>query len=64
MRGRVLVFGVLILAGSPYMGWDYGDSETAVLGVALHSFEWMFVRAAPAVLIASLVGVLLMRKKE
>lgn len=46
------------------MGWDYGDSETAVLGVALHSFEWMFVRAAPAVLIASLVGVLLMRKKE
>ena len=29
----------LIIWSSPYLGWDYSDPETAVIGVAFHSFE-------------------------
>ena len=35
---------------------------TAVMGVAIHAFEWAFVRLAPFALIAALVGVFLTRK--
>ena len=48
---------------SPYLGWDYSAPETAVMGVALHAFEWGFVRLAPFALAASLVDVFLTRKK-
>lgn len=57
------IFAALIAFSSPYQSWDYSDAETAVLGVAFHSFEWMFVRSAPIILIAAIVGVLLTRKK-
>lgn len=53
----------LILLNSPYSGWDYSVPETAVVGVALHAFEWLFVRLAPAVLIGAIVGIFLTRKK-
>ena len=59
----VAVSVVLLKASSPYLGWDYGDPEIAVAGAAFHGFEWLFVRAAPVVLIAALVGVFLTRKK-
>ena len=36
---------------------------TAVVGVAFHAFEWLFVRLAPIVLMAAMVGVCLTRKK-
>ena len=42
-----LLFAALLLVGSPYLAWDYSDPETAVLGVAFHSLEWLFVRVAP-----------------
>ena len=38
----VTISVVLIVLNSPYLGWDYNDPETAVLGVAFHSFEWLF----------------------
>ena len=59
----VAVSVVLILANSPYLGWDYSHTESAVLGVAFHAFEWAFVRAAPFILIVAIVGVCLTRKK-
>ena len=31
----IMVFAALIIWSSPYLGWDYSDPETAVLGVAL-----------------------------
>ena len=37
----VAISVVLIVLNSPYLGWDYNDPETAVLGVAFHSFEWL-----------------------
>ena len=35
----LMIFAALIIWSSPYLGWDYSDPETAVLGVAFHSFE-------------------------
>lgn len=58
------VFAILVASESPYLGWDYSDPETAVLGVAFHSFEWLFVRAAPVILIGAGVGIFLTRKKK
>ena len=54
---------VLIVLNSPYLGWDYNDPETAVLGVVFHSFEWLFVRLAPIIIIGAMVGIFLTRKK-
>ena len=56
-------FAALISLGSPYLGWDYGDSETAVFGAAFHAFEWLFVRAAPLMLTAFAVGAVLIRRR-
>ena len=59
----VAVFAALIVLNSPYLGWDYSHPETAVTGVMLHAFEWLFVRIAPLALIGAIVGVCLTRKK-
>lgn len=59
----VVIFAILYAIKSPYLGWDYGDPETAVLGVAFHSFEWLFVRTAPIIFIGAVIGVFLTRKK-
>ncbi|MDO4315790.1 MAG: helix-turn-helix transcriptional regulator [Oscillospiraceae bacterium] len=58
------IFAILLALESPYLGWDYGEPETAVLGVAVHAFEWLFVRAAPVILIGAVTGIFLTRKKE
>ena len=49
----VIVFAVLIVLNSPYLGWNYSDPE----------FEWLFVRLAPIILIGAIVGIFLTRKK-
>ena len=59
----VAVAAVLYAFPSPYLSWDYSDPETAVLGVAFHACEWLFVRLAPIVLIGATAGYLLTRKK-
>ena len=58
------IFAILWILESPYLSWDYSDPETAVLGVAVHSLEWLFVRAAPVILIGAIIGIFLTRKKE
>lgn len=58
------IFAILLALESPYLGWDYSDPESAVLGVAFHSFEWLFVRVAPVILIGAIIGIFLTRKKE
>ena len=57
-------FASLVALGSPYLGWDYGDSETAVFGAAFHAFEWLFVRAAPLLFAAFAVGAALTRRRS
>ncbi len=59
----ILIFSYLFLLNSPYLNWDYNRPENAVLGVAFHSFEWIFIRVAPVILIVSIVGIVLTRKK-
>ena len=60
----VIVFAILLELESPYLGWDYSVPETAVLGVAFHSFEWLFVRVAPIIFIGAVIGIFLTGKKE
>ena len=60
----VMIYAVLIAIGSPYLGWDYSSPETAVIGVAFHSLEWLFVRAAPLLLIGIILVLFLTRKKD
>ena len=57
------IFAVLFVLESPYLGWDYSHPETAVLGVAFHSFEWLFVRVAPLFLVGTILGIFLLQKK-
>ena len=59
----VAIFVILLALESPYLGWDYQDPETAVLGTAFHAFEWLFVRVAPVALIGATIGIFLTRKK-
>lgn len=59
----VTIFAALIAFNSPYLGWNYYDPETAVVGVAFHAVEWLFVRSAPIILIGAIVGIILTRKK-
>lgn len=60
----VIIAVILIALKSPYLGWDFSDPETAVVGTVFHAFEWLFFRLAPIVLIGSIVGTILTRRKE
>lgn len=58
-----VMLALLLVLGSPYLGWDFGDPETAVAGTLFHAFEWLFVRLAPLLLICAGFGAFLMRKE-
>lgn len=60
----VMIFVTLIILNSSYLGWDYSVPETAVLGVAFHSFEWLFVRTAPIIFITAILGIFFTFRKE
>lgn len=60
----IIIFISLFLLNSPYLNWNYNNSEYAILGVAFHSFEWIFIRIAPIILILLIIGVFLTRKKD
>lgn len=59
----VVISAALVVVNSPYLGWDFRDPEIAVVGTVFHAFEWLFVRLAPIVLLAALVGIFMTRKK-
>ncbi len=59
----VLIFVALTALNSSYLGWDYSDPETAVMGVGFHAIEWLFIRLAPLALIGGIAGSFLTRKK-
>lgn len=63
----IIVMGIfisLILLDSPYLSWNYNSPENAVLGVVFHSFEWLFVRISPVIIIGLFIGIFLTRKKR
>lgn len=58
-------FVFLLVFNNSYLDWEHsGDLETAVLGVAYHSFEWLFFRVAPIILIGAIIGIVLTRKRD
>ena len=61
--GIVIIFAALIVLNSLYLSWDYSDPEMAVAGVLYHATEWLFVRLAPIILIGTIAGIFLTRKK-
>ena len=60
----ILAFIFFFLLNSSYLSWDYNNPEKAVLGVVLHSFEWLFMRIAPIVFIGIIMVIILTRKKS
>ena len=59
----VVIFALLVALQSSYLEWDYTSPETAVIGVGIHSLEWLFVRIAPFAFIGGIVGVVVTRKR-
>ena len=60
----VLVFIALTIMQSSYLRWNYNNLELAVAGTILHGFEFVFVRLAPLVFIASVIGIAITYKKR
>ena len=60
----IVIFITLNLLNSPYLNWDYSNPEYAVLGVTFHSFEWLFIRIVPVIIIGLIIGIFLTRKND
>ena len=59
----VVIFALLVAFQSSYLEWDYTSPETAVIGVGIHSLEWLFVRIAPFAFIGGIVGAVVTKKR-
>ena len=60
----LLVFIALAVMKSSYLGWNYDNLEFEVAGTILHGFEFVFVRFATLVFIASVIGIVITYKKK
>ena len=62
----ILLFIILAILDSPYQSWDYSDPEWSVIGTIWHSFEWLFFKVAPIliIVITLTLGIMLMKKKS
>ena len=60
----IVIFITLNRLNSPYLNWDYSNPEYAVLGVTFHSFEWLFIRIVPVIIIGLIIGIFLTRKND
>lgn len=62
----ILLFISLALLGSPYQSWDYSDPEWSVIGTIWHSFEWMFFKIAPfmVMIITVILGIFLIKRNN
>lgn len=60
----VIIFVALAVINGSYLDWNYNNPELAVAGTILHGFEFVFVRIAPFVFIASVVGIIMTYRKR
>lgn len=60
----ILIFFVLVLFNSFYLNWDYSQPEYSVIGTLIHSFEYVFVRIAPFILLTAALGVYYLNKHK
>ena len=59
----VMIFIVLASINGSYLDWNYNEPELAVAGTIMHGFEFVFVRLAPIIFLASVVGIIITYKK-
>ena len=60
----IFFFVSLALLGSPYLTWDYGNPEWSVIGTLWHSFEWIFFRIAPLLIIIITVIIFFIKREK
>lgn len=60
----VVTFVFFLTLNSAYLNWDYGNPETAVKGVGVHIFEWLFIRIAPVAVAIAIIGAILTRNRK
>ncbi|MGI6110164.1 MAG: helix-turn-helix domain-containing protein [Eubacteriaceae bacterium] len=59
----VVIYIAFAFMQSSYLNWDFNEPELAVAGTILHGIEFLFVRLAPIVFIAGVVGIVLTYKQ-
>lgn len=62
----ISLFILLAVLGSPYQSWDYSNPEWSVLGTLWHSFEWIYFKVAPlmVILITSILGIIFIKRNK
>lgn len=60
----ILGFIVIALTSNEFMTWNYNNPELAVAGTILHGMSWIFVRIAPFMFIAAVIGIVLTNKRR
>lgn len=60
----ILGFIVIALTNNEFMTWNYNNPELAVAGTILHGMSWIFVRIAPFMFIAAVIGIVLTNKRR
>lgn len=60
----ILLFILLAVLGSPYQNWDYNHTEWAVIGTIWQTFEWIYFKVAPiiVILITSILGIIFIKR--
>lgn len=59
-----VIFIALIAINGSYLNWNYNNPELAVAGTIMHGFEFVFVRLAPIVFLASVIGIVITYRKK
>lgn len=60
----ILLFILLAFLNSPYQTWDYEKLEYAILGTFYHSFEWVYFKVAPIIVIIISIIIIFLIKKD
>ena len=62
----ILLFILLAALGTPYQSFDYNNPEWSVIGTLWHSFEWIFFKIAPLliIIITSVLVVLFIKREK
>ena len=62
----IILFILLAILGSPYQSWDYSDPEWSVIGTLWHSFEWLYFKVTPfmVIVITAILGIIFVKRKN
>ena len=61
----IVLFILLAVLGSPYLTWNYNNQEWAIIGTLWHSFEWIYFKIAPLliIVITSMLLIIFIKRK-